>query len=65
MLHAFAVLSKTTCNYNIDLMIPAADATYIKYPSLNNLQSSLIVGLWQRQVKIALSPAAGCHFVSL
>lgn len=35
MLYAFAELSKTTCNYNTDLMILAADATFIKNPPLN------------------------------
>lgn len=37
MLHAFAELSKTTCNYNIDLMIPAADATYINQYQISNI----------------------------
>lgn len=32
MLYAFAELSETTCNYNIDWMIPAADATFNKNP---------------------------------
>lgn len=69
ILHAFTTtkLSKTTRNYNTDLMIPGAFTCnrFSSYQASLLKTSTIIINTRRRQLKSALfPPTRRCHFVS-